>query len=400
MAGLLSVRPQGFLIMLHSLLISDDLNATDLLSGIIRSSGQIVLDRFFCPSPAHYALTTTLNTLPLDVVFLDVSYPDRAFLCYEHIKQTNPALPVIGFSTTAPELIYRGGPTGFSLSLPFSIEDMNSTVREAISAGRSGGLENVVAILPSKAGSGASTIAMNVARQLASSFHKSVAVMDCDLRSGTIAESLGLAPQLSLIETLNLADMAMSLIWPRHVRRRDNIDFLLSNRAISKAAPDWHAYHHLLPFLSARYDHVLIDLPELIDDAIAFVLKTASRVCIATTPDVLAVTLAQQRISEIEAARVDPGKIQILVNGWQSGDLQPKAIAKALGYPVEAVFPKDSRAVSAAVENQTFVSSGSRLAQAYRTFAGSLTGNKDAAARAKLVGSMLDFFLSRKAVSA
>jgi len=386
--------------MLHSLLISDDVNATELLSRIIRSSGQITLDRFFCPSPAHYPLSTTLNTLALDVIFLDVTFPDRAFASYEQIRQSNPSVPVIGFSATEPTFTASGGPTGFSLSLPYSVEGLITTVRDAISASRPADLENVVAILPAKAGSGASTIAMNLARQLASSFSKSVVVMDCDLRSGTMAESLGLVPQLSLAETLTLADMAMTLIWPRHVRRKENVEFLLSNRAITKTAPAWHAYHHLLPFLSAKYEHVLIDLPELIDDATAYILKTASRVYIATTPDVLAVTLAQQRIREIEVARVDPAKVRILVNGWQSGDLESSAISDALGRAVEAVFPKDARAVNAAVANHTFVSSTSRLARTYRSFAGSLTGTAKASARSNMVGLVLNSLLSRKPINA
>jgi Mrp family chromosome partitioning ATPase len=386
--------------MLHSLLISDDVNATELLSRIIRSSGQITLDRFFCPSPAHYPLSTTLNTLALDVIFLDVTFPDRAFASYEQVRQSNPSVPVIGFSATEPTFTASGGPTGFSLSLPYSVEGLITTVRDAISASRPADLENVVAILPAKAGSGASTIAMNLARQLASSFSKSVVVMDCDLRSGTMAESLGLVPQLSLAETLTLADMAMTLIWPRHVRRKENVEFLLSNRAITKTAPAWHAYHHLLPFLSAKYEHVLIDLPELIDDATAYILKTASRVYIATTPDVLAVTLAQQRIREIEVARVDPAKVRILVNGWQSGDLESSAISDALGRAVEAVFPKDARAVNAAVANHTFVSSTSRLARTYRSFAGSLTGTAKASARSNVVGSVLNSLLSRKPINA
>jgi Flp pilus assembly CpaE family ATPase len=194
--------------------------------------------------------------------------------------------------------------------------------------------------------------------------------------------------------------MAMTLIWPRHVRRKENVEFLLSNRAITKTAPAWHAYHHLLPFLSAKYEHVLIDLPELIDDATAYILKTASRVYIATTPDVLAVTLAQQRIREIEVARVDPAKVRILVNGWQSGDLESSAISDALGRAVEAVFPKDARAVNAAVANHTFVSSTSRLARTYRSFAGSLTGTAKASARSNVVGSVLNSLLSRKPINA
>jgi MinD-like ATPase involved in chromosome partitioning or flagellar assembly len=385
--------------MLHSLLISDNVQATELLSRIIRSSGQVTLDRFFCPSPTHYALTTALNTLALDVAFLDVSFPDRAFACYEQIKQNNPAVSVIGFSVTVPAFTASGGPTGYSLSLPYSTEGLINTVRDAISASRPLGLENVAAILPSKAGSGASTIAMNLAKQLASSFSKKVVMMDCDLRSGTMAESLGLVPQVSLAETLTLADAVMTLIWPRHVRRKDDVEFLLSNRVITKTAPAWHSYHHLLPFLSARYDHVLIDLPELIDDATEYILKAASRVFIATTPDVLAVTLAQQRIHEIEAARVDPSKIRILVNAWQSGDLEPRAISEALGHPVEAVFPKDARAVNGAVANHTFVSK-SRLVQAYRSFAGSLTGSTSATAGSTGFGSILNSLRSRKPISA
>jgi Flp pilus assembly CpaE family ATPase len=382
--------------MLHSLLISNDSNATSLLSEIIRRSGQIFLDRFFCPSPTHYALSTTLNTLALDVVFLDVSSPDKAFTVYEQIKQNNPALPVIGFSATMPAYVAAGGPTGFSLSLPFSVEDAMSTVREAILANRPSAPENIVAILPAKAGSGASTITMNLAKQLATSFRKSVVVADCDLRSGTMAESLGLIPQASLAETLALADVAATLIWPQHVKRKDEVEFLLPNRAFAKAAPGWHAYHHLLPFLSARYDHVLIDLPELIDDANSYVLQSASRVYLATAPEVLALTLAKQRIREMEAARIDPAKIRILVNRRQSGDLKPREISEALGCPVEAVFPNDSKAVAAALENRTFVSTHSRLAKACRSLADVLPGSAEPTSTLNLVGSLLAFRLSRR----
>lgn len=360
--------------MLHSLLITHDNDAAELLARLIRSSGQVLLDRLFCPEPSSYELTIALNTLALDVVFVDVSHPESAVSVSEQIRDKDATLAVVGFSTKVLPFVPYVSPTAFSLSLPLAVPSFLETVRDAVHASRPRTYSNVIAILPAKAGGGASTITVNVAAELARSFHKSVLMADCDLRSGTIADRLGLRPQQSICQTLGLADVASTLIWPRHVCRRDNIDFLLTDRDCKMCPPEWHNYYHLLGFLAPRYDHVLVDLPELVDDRTAEVLQSASVVYIMTTPELLSLNLARQRIADLEAVRVERSKVRILVNRWHHGDLHSKQISEILGCKVEAVFPNDYRPVREAILSQSFVEPKSPLGRVYHSFAGFLAG--------------------------
>ena len=128
------------------------------------------------------------------------------------------------------------------------------TVREAVRGNCDRPLQNVIAILPAKAGGGASTIAINTAQRLAHCFGKRVLVAECDLNSGTIAETLGLIPRESTARTLESADAAETLMWPRHVCRKDGVDFMLTAREWHGYRPTWHDHHHLLSFVAERYD--------------------------------------------------------------------------------------------------------------------------------------------------
>ena len=359
--------------MVHGLLICRDSDTRELLGRFIRGSGQIVLDRFFCPIPTAYELTTALQTLPIDVVYLDTS-SESAQSIGDQIRSDYPGIALIGFST-ASLAEAQNRVAEFSLELPFSVEGLLATTRSAISALLKEPYRKVVAILPSKAGSGASTIAINLAANLAA-LSRRVILVDADLRSGAIGDCIGMQPRLAVAETLSLADVAAQLIWPRHVTQKDGIDFLLTDRDPGKPRPEWHSYHHLLRFLNDRYDHIVVDLPELANDATSFALQHAWSVYLAVTPEPLSLKLAHQRLDELKAAGVDSKRIGVLVNRWERGCLSQKDIEQALAHPVTGVFPGDYRCVSASILEQRFVPFKTKLGQSYRSFATNLTSSR------------------------
>ena len=360
--------------MIHALLISGNVEATEIIGRLIRGSSDVVLDRFFCPLPNPHELTTTLQTLSIDVAYVDVAAPDAVVPILDHLRKERPEMALVGFSTASFSSIPRGV-TEFALSLPLSVDDLETTTRAALCAGVRASYSKVVAILPSKAGCGASTIAMNLAAHLAMADRR-VVLVDADLRSGAIGDFLGLAPRVPLAETLSLADVATQLIWARHVAAKDGVDCLLTDRDSRLARPAWHAYYHLLPFLSDRYDQVVVDLPELTNDATSFVLQHAAHVYLAATPEPLCLKLAQQRLRELDAAGVDPLRVGLLINRWERNCMSPADISKALGRPVVAVFPNDYRGVTDAIHDQTFVRAKSKLGQAYQSLATSLAGDQ------------------------
>ena len=359
--------------MLHGLLITCNADTTELLGRVIRTSGQITLDRFFSPPPNPYQLTTALQTLPIDVVYLDAG-SDIAQLIADQVRRDYPGIALIGFSTTSLEAVPKTL-TDFSLELPLSVDGLLATTRKAICATLRGPFSRVVAILPSKAGCGASTIAMNLAAHSAR-LDRRVILIDGDLRSGAIGDCLGISSLVPLAETLSLADVAAQLIWPRHVSQKEGVDCLLTDRNPRLPRPAWHSYYHLLRFLDDRYDQVLVDLPELTNDATSFILQYASNVYLVAAPEPLSLKLAQQRLGELGDAGVASERIGVLINRWERGFLTANDITQALGHPVRGVFPNDYRLVTAAVHKNTFVPAKTRLGDAYRAFTTNLISDQ------------------------
>jgi cellulose biosynthesis protein BcsQ len=377
--------------MLHTFLSTVNKDSADVLQRVIRETGHFVLDRVFSPYPTPYELSRALSTLRLDVAFLDVTYSGPAASLVEQIRSIDASLPVIGFSTQASHPVPPPDLAGF-MELPFSAHNLVKTAREAMRGRGHSNYSNVTAILPAKAGGGATTIAINAATHLARSFGKKVLVVECDLQSGTIGERIGSRRFRSISETLESADVASTLIWPQHVFRKDDVDFLLTNRGTPIRPPAWHDYHHLLNFVAGRYDHVMLDLPDVVSDATSEALHAASSIYIMTTPELLSLSLVPQRLAELEAARVDRSRVRILLNRWQSGDMSKADVAAMLGCEVAAVFPNDYRAVNNAILNQSFLDSDTRLGKAYRSFAATLANEPEAPQATRHLGLLLKPF--------
>lgn len=351
--------------MLRTLLIADDREAVELIGSLIRTTGELTLERVVPVTPGSFHLPMALQTLSLDVILLDVSNEAKAFGQYRCVREKSGEIPVVTFAMNAdpPD-------TPHALELPLSAHGLMRTVREALHAGGSQRKENVVAIVPAKAGGGATTIAINTAARLAGAFGKRVLVCENDLRSGVIAELLGLEPKASMQQTLESADSAEALIWPRHVSNKSGVDFLLTRREQTQYRPRWHDYRHLLSFVSKRYDNVLFDMPERIDDAAAEVVQSAKRVYLMTTPEILSLELARQRLSELRSFGVDASRLKLIVNRHHSTDMPARHIEDILQCSVDLVIPNNYPVVRAATLANSFVDRHTALGRAYQKLAG------------------------------
>ncbi len=377
--------------MLHAFLSTVNKDSADVLQRMIRGNRPFRSGEGVSPYPSPYEASRALSTLRLDVAFLDVTYSGPACVLVEQIGSIDASLPVIGFSTQASHPVPPSDLAGF-MGLPFSAHNLIKTTREAIRGRGHSNYSNVTAILPAKAGGGATTIATNAAAYLARAFGKKVLVVECDLQSGTIGERIGSRPLRSISETMESADVASTLIWPQHVFRKDDVDFLLTNRGTPIRPPAWHDYSHLLNFVASRYDNVILDLPDVVNDAMAEALHAASSIYIMTTPELLSLSLVPQRLAEMEAAGIARSRVRILVNRWQSGDIAKADVAEMLGCEVANTFPHDQRAVKNAILNQSFVDPNTRLGKAYRSFAAALANDPEAPQTSLNLGSLLKPF--------
>jgi len=114
-----------------------------------------------------------------------------------------------------------------------------------------------------RGGVGTSTLAVNVAWLLAHEANVKVALVDLDLRLGTVALSLDLEPTHGLREVLESPDRIDSLFISSAMARESDTLFVLSGEEplADRFHIDPSAFDTLLTNLRANFDWVVIDVP-------------------------------------------------------------------------------------------------------------------------------------------
>jgi pilus assembly protein CpaE len=259
------------------------------------------------------------------------------------------------------------------LRIPFSEDNLKKAVSKALKSETQKAHENVLAFLPAKAGSGATTTAMNSAVALARHWERKVLLIEVDLHSGLLPVLLKLDPKQSIIDALENSDSLDEARWRQLITKAEGIDILPTpwGKPTVRFTP-WE-YHRLLAFASPRYDVVVVDLPEVINDATEAIVTRASCVQIVCTAESSSVFLARRRIHELEARSVRPDRVRVVLNR----SVEQGAVAEIellLGRKLFWVLPNDYQQVRAATSTGRSVEPASSLGQAYRRFAADLVG--------------------------
>jgi len=352
--------------MLHSLLLTDDVETVDLLRRLVQAgTRELSLSQIFCPMVLGPQLHHALSTLMLDVALLDVTDLEQAAAVYLQIREGFPKLAVVAFAKPGvdpPEI----GDVPF-LERPLSIEAILKAAKQTIQRLDNERYENLYAFIP----------AVLTTSVLAHAFRQRVLVIEADLRSGVLSEILRVHVKVSTSELLHESDHLEADIWDRAVIPTPGIEFILVGTKPADYLPHWYDYRRLLAYTTRRYDRVLVDLPEAINDGTAAVIRKAKSVFIVVTPELPSFALARRRMEELRKAGADDACLRIVLNRWHPSGLHVDDAQEALGCHVDVVFPNDYRAVTDAALEGAFVPGDGTLGQAFHAFAGSLLGKNE-----------------------
>jgi Flp pilus assembly CpaE family ATPase len=362
--------------MFSALLFFKDQGVSAALENLAFESKQVAFQRTLGHYPETFELTKILNTYVPDLIFLDLSHWETALAVAASIRVQAPHAAIVGFGagweTGRGEEAEAAGVTELLIS-PVTVKKFDDGVERAIHKMRSAVQDNLFAFLPAKAGNGASTVALNVAGYLAAPpLSKKTLLIDGDLHSGLISIALGMKHQWSILDALeNSAHLDYSY-WMKCVASAGNLDTLVSDRSKPNKLPSWTNYHHLLDFAASRYDQILVDLPEVVNDATVEIVRRAERVFVVCTPERASLALAPQRCGELERRGISPAKIRLLINRWHRADPGAKEVEAQLNHHVSGVFGNDYATVRNAANDHTFVNPESKLGKSFATFARAL----------------------------
>ncbi len=362
--------------MLSALLFSQDRVASRTMEVLALESQEICIYRTMLTFPTPYELTRLMHTFTPDVALVQMTRLEAALVLARGLRVVRPEAAVIGFGVALePEEELRAREAGVTemLPLPLTCRELQSVVEQASRKARPSVQDHLFAFLPAKAGSGSTTVAANLAGALARDLRQQVLVVEADLRSGLLAALLRLESEYSVTDALDNAGRLDGTLWTRLVTRAHGLDFLPALRSRPTRVFNWSDYHLLLLFARSRYDTVVVDLPEVVNDATAEIVRRA-RVFVVCTAELPSLLLARQRARDLAARGIPAERVEFILNRWNRHDTNVEQLEEFLERPVTTSFHNDYQSVHRAIQEGRLVGSRSELGRSFSRFAREMAG--------------------------
>lgn len=334
------------------------------------NSGMLLLSRTTDSYPGQSDLTRLCAVSTPDVVLIDIENPDAAIQSLDFIQRAHPEVPVICFGgNPAQHKAFRAYGVSHFLPYPPEPHAFISTLAEAIRTRHAEPLPGLTVLVPAKAGSGSTTLAAGLAATLANSLGKRVLCAEADLRCGPLAIMFGAQPRGSMQGALSSAYELDQFKWANCVTPLHGVDYLLSTGTLPNPFPEWSHYFALLRFIGSRYDALVFDLPELVNDSTEEVVRRASSVIVVATQEPVTLKLAERRIAELQKWGAPDDRIHLLVNRWTNRDTQASEAAALAAWQLRWRIPNDYQKARGIQQGHLPVSPSSSLGKALHQLA-------------------------------
>src|SRR5436309_3819954 len=241
----------------------------DRLVSALLESHRIGIVRRLEAYPNSVDLARFLRATAPEVVFLSIETRQQALESAKRIEEQAAGVQVVAINRTCdpPTLLetMRAGIREF-LSPPFehqALLDALGRVSDLVAQNPPvfETTDSVFAFLPAKAGSGATTIAVNTSLALARMPDSNVLLADLDLNSGLVGFMLLL--NQSPYSVVDAAENALDLdenLWPKIISAKGSLDVL----PVGKLSPGFRIeaaqIRHILSYARRHYSSIFVDL--------------------------------------------------------------------------------------------------------------------------------------------
>jgi MinD-like ATPase involved in chromosome partitioning or flagellar assembly len=335
--------------MLTALILGTDRETTTHLQQLCSLTQDVCVYRSVEHYPPAHETMRLLNSFAPQLVFLGVDDEAAAQAVEHDIRSIQPSTAILGVSSRVKSVYaFETSFGGFPVyPVPCSPGEFRGAIVHALEARGSSKNAAVFAFLPAKAGSGATTTALFVANILAAQAQKKVLLLECDLHAGPISMLYNLRPSYSIMDALEDSHRLTDENWSEMVTRTGGIDVLssVSRLGVRKVSP-W-GYQRLLSFVRNRYDIVICDLPEVVNDATEVVARAAQAVFIVTAPCNPSLFLATRRRYDLETRGVAATKVKYILNRKAPDREVPREAGWAIDAEKIAAVPVDASLLDA-----------------------------------------------------
>lgn len=248
------------------------------------------------------------------------------------------------------------------LVAPLSVMGFIAAVSELYASQEGGALGRVVAVIGAKGGSGASTIAHNLAWTVAHDHDIATVLVDLDLPAGTAGLDFNQDPPQGVVEAIFSPDR----IDPNFVDRLlckagdgDKLNLLAAPATLERVYDfDDTALDQLLDILRATTPMTVLDIPKVWNGWTRRVLLAADDVIVVAAPDLASLRNAKNILDQMRAARPNdraPRLVLNMVGVPKRPEIPPADFGKNVETQPCVVFPFEPKLFGVAANNGRMV---------------------------------------------
>ncbi len=364
--------------------------------------GWVTISRALNHYPNELNLTRLVRATCPELVFLSLESLDQALEAASLLDEIAPGIQIVALSHTCDtrllEALIHSGIREF-LQFPFC----EKKVLEAATRAHAILLRKPIAIastdlffsfLPSKAGNGASTIALNTSIAMARTPDTRVLLADLDLNSGVLQFLLKLEHRFSVLDAAMRADELDEEVWPELVHTTGNLDLLPAGEFNVGARLEPEQIHHVFDFARRYYKTIVVDLSGNLEQYSIEIMRESKRIFMVCSAEFSSIHLARRKYQLLRTHDL-ADRISLVLNRSESDAMVPTAeIEDMVGIPVSFSFSNDYRGVLDSVFRGKAVEETSKLGRQFTSFARSLLGTLQAETAERGIGAKIPSWLA------
>jgi pilus assembly protein CpaE len=327
--------------------------AESLLRSTFEAAGDI---RIVDECSAWEAMQDHLRMGQVDIVALNLDTDDPKFALHvvQRIAEVAPECGILAISRSAdPNTIIaamRAGCHQF-VRAPIDLEDLRGALERirqtmvplSVTSQRFG-------VIGSSGGAGATTVACNLALELAHLTTRAAALVDLNLRFGDVACAFDCQPRYSVADVCRGgAEIDRTMIEPALHELPCNVALLGRPEKVEDAddvQPE--GVEQMFRVLAQMYPFIVVDLPRSLTPPAVAGLNGADRIIIVAQLSVPCLRNATRLYECLLNLGVNQDRVEIVLNRCNANyeRIKPEEVEKHFGRPIFAVIPNDYRRVT------------------------------------------------------
>jgi pilus assembly protein CpaE len=370
--------------LFQCVIIGPDQELCGQLRVALEATGQVEVTRTIEHYPSAIDLVRVLRAHAAELLFLSFESVEKAQETVRLLEAEASQVQVVAFDRRMDLAVVR---ESMRIGLrEFLVEPFEqSSVLEALGhlqdilhrrPASYGATDQIFSFLPSKAGVGTSTIALNVSAALARMPDTRVLLSDFDLTSGMIRFMLKLSNTNSVTDVIENAVKMDEQLWPQLVSTVDGLEVLHAGHINPNYPIESGQIRGMVGFMRRHYKALCFDLSGSLEPYSLELMQESKRIILVCTSELPSLHLAREKTQFLKRLGLD-GRISVVLNRvHKKTPFNRSEVEKLLETPVVNIFPNDYVAVHRALAAGTALPATSALGIAFSSFAESLIKEK------------------------